>query len=303
MTFFQIKALLAVLLVAAGLTAALSMLTLMGRTERRLGVIALLRTHRAAGYVFVCALLVLAVMGVRYLSAVGDTLPLRGVLHWVLASLLVFLLALKLAIVRFFKQFIKYVPVMGMTVIVLALLVAAVSLGFFLVTQGTTRTTEVTEVEETAASPLEENPGEAAAEEAYAPTAEAGTTDEPVAEAPVDEPAGTSVERTAEAPEEPRTTKTVAAPVPQAAPGNATAGKDVFAINCSSCHNADSAAAKIGPGLAGLFDREKLGASGKPVTLENVRGQIVNPARSMPSFKSYLSDEELDNVTAYLRTL
>ena len=38
MSFFQVKSLLAIVLVAAGLTAALSMLSLLGRTERKMSV-------------------------------------------------------------------------------------------------------------------------------------------------------------------------------------------------------------------------------------------------------------------------
>ena len=74
MSLFVTKTLLAVLFVAAGLTAALSMLTLMGKAERKMGVMALRNTHRVAGYTFAALLVVLAILGLQYLSSAGDTL-------------------------------------------------------------------------------------------------------------------------------------------------------------------------------------------------------------------------------------
>ncbi len=246
MSFFAIKTTLAVVLVAAGLTAAISMLTLMGKPQKRMSVSALMKTHRTAGYVFVGLLLVLAVMGVRYLAAAGDSLALRGVLHWTLAVALILILALKLAIVRTFKQFVKFAPILGMTVITMALLVATISAGFFAITRRG-----------------------APEEEAGRPTVEAV---QPAAE--VAEPAG-----------------------------DAQSGEALFATNCSNCHDADSTKSRVGPGLAELFERAELPSSGKPVTRDNVRAQIVTPFGNMPSFQSYISDEGLTDLLAYIETL
>ena len=246
MSFFAIKTTLAVLLVAAGLTAAISMLTLMGKPEKRMSIPTLMKVHRTAGYVFVGLLVILAVMGARYLAAAGDSLALRGVLHWVLAAALILILALKLAIVRTFKQFVKFAPVLGMTVITMALLVATISAGFFAITRR------------------------------GAPTADAGW---PAVEAV--QPAAETVQLA----------------------GDAALGASVFATNCSNCHNADSTESGIGPGLAGLFDRAELPLSGKPVTRESVRAQIITPMGSMPSFQSYISDEGLSDLLAYIETL
>lgn len=85
------------------------------------------------------------------------------------------------------------------------------------------------------------------------------------------------------------------------AAGDAAKGKEVF-DQCSVCHNADSTETKIGPGLKGLFKHDKL-ANGKPVTEANVRAQINDGGNGMPSYKDILSDQEKDNVIAYLKTL
>jgi cytochrome c len=85
------------------------------------------------------------------------------------------------------------------------------------------------------------------------------------------------------------------------AAGDAAKGKEVF-DQCSVCHNADSTERKIGPGLKGLFKHDKL-ADGKPVTEANVRAKINDGGNGMPAYKDILSDQEKDNVIAYLKTL
>ena len=243
MSLFEVKTILAVLFVAAGLAAVASMMTLMGRSERRMSVPALKTIHRVAGYTFVVLLVVLGAMGLSYLSSAGDSLSVRGVLHWSLASMLVFVLILKIVVVRWFKQFLKFAPVMGMIVITLALVVATLSAVFFVVTGGFGGAEPETEV---------------------------------AAVGPVD---GVDVFTEADR------------------------GGQVFESSCSGCHYDDSAERKVGPGLAGLFARDVIGVSGKPVTPGNVREQIVSPAGGMPSFKGFLTDEQLDDLLSYLETL
>jgi cytochrome c len=85
------------------------------------------------------------------------------------------------------------------------------------------------------------------------------------------------------------------------AAGDAAKGKEVF-DQCSVCHNADSTEKKIGPGLKGLFKMDKL-VNGKPVNEVNVRAIINEGGNGMPAYKDILSDQEKDNVIAYLKTL
>jgi cytochrome c len=83
--------------------------------------------------------------------------------------------------------------------------------------------------------------------------------------------------------------------------GDAAKGKEVFE-QCSVCHNADSTETKMGPGLKGLFKKQKLN-SGKAVNDANVMGQINEGGNGMPAYKDLLSDQEKANVLAYLKTL
>ena len=84
---------------------------------------------------------------------------------------------------------------------------------------------------------------------------------------------------------------------------DAAAGKKVFTDNCTACHSATTNQTIAGPGLKGLFKNGKMPASGKPVTDANVRNQILNGGNGMPPFKGQLSDADIDNLIAYLKTL
>jgi cytochrome c2 len=83
--------------------------------------------------------------------------------------------------------------------------------------------------------------------------------------------------------------------------GDPDKGKEVFQ-QCSVCHNADSDEKKMGPGLKGLFSKDAM-MNGKKPTEANVREKIDEGGNGMPAYKEMLSDEEKDNLIAYLKTL
>jgi cytochrome c len=76
-----------------------------------------------------------------------------------------------------------------------------------------------------------------------------------------------------------------------------------FEKGCSQCHYTDSRDRKIGPGLEGLFSREALPVSGEPVSEVNVRDQLLTPYENMPSSADRLSQEDIDHLIYYLKTL
>jgi cytochrome c2 len=86
-----------------------------------------------------------------------------------------------------------------------------------------------------------------------------------------------------------------------AAKGDAAKGKAVFET-CAVCHNPDNVEKKMGPGLKGLFKRDKM-ANGKKPTDANVRDRIDEGGSGMPAYKEMLSDGEKDDLMAYLKTL
>lgn len=92
------------------------------------------------------------------------------------------------------------------------------------------------------------------------------------------------------------------APAGETGEGLASEGAVVFNQKCSVCHHSDKTDYKIGPGLQGLFQREKLPVSARPVTEANIRSQLQTPFRNMPAFPE-LPEEKLEAVIAYLKTL
>jgi cytochrome c2 len=79
-------------------------------------------------------------------------------------------------------------------------------------------------------------------------------------------------------------------------------GRTLFASKCAICHDPSSTRTIVGPGLKGLLKRPTLPISGHPATAESIRFQLRQPMGRMPSF-AYLSDEEVEDLIAYLNTL
>jgi mono/diheme cytochrome c family protein len=79
-------------------------------------------------------------------------------------------------------------------------------------------------------------------------------------------------------------------------------GKEVFSGQCAVCHYAESTDKKMGPGLKGLFKREKM-VNGKKPNDQNVRAKIDQGGNGMPTYREMLSEEEKTDVVAYLKTL
>jgi len=131
-SLFLLKSILAIALLITGLSAATAMLISMGRAEKKASPATLRKVHRAAGYLFALLLLVLAILGIKIFVGAGDTLSHRAVLHAFLALFLLFIFLLKIVLVRFYKSFLRTVPGLGMTVLVLVLVVFSVSAGYFL---------------------------------------------------------------------------------------------------------------------------------------------------------------------------
>ncbi len=79
-------------------------------------------------------------------------------------------------------------------------------------------------------------------------------------------------------------------------------GRTIFNSKCFFCHDAESTKKKVGPGLKGVLKNPSLPVSGRPATAENIAKQLKTPFKEMPSF-SYLSEEDVLNIIAFLNTL
>ncbi len=79
------------------------------------------------------------------------------------------------------------------------------------------------------------------------------------------------------------------------------AGKAIFQQKCAECHNAENNETKDGPGLEGV-KKGKL-PSGRPATHEVILDLVTRGQESMPAFKDGLTEQQREDVVAYVLTL
>jgi mono/diheme cytochrome c family protein len=130
MSFFT-KSIIAVFFLASGTFAVLCMLALMGKSERRISSTFLRRAHKTAGAIFFVLTIVISYFCLRYVVRASGALSPRAIFHMVLALALFIVLVLKIAIVQFYRELMRFVPAMGLIVFSLAFLVFSTSAGYF----------------------------------------------------------------------------------------------------------------------------------------------------------------------------
>jgi len=143
MSFFAIKTLLALVFLSSGFTALITMLTLMGKPDKKMSPKTLKNIHKSGGYLFLILLPVLVFLGAKYWASAGDQISTRAVFHIVLALTLFIVFFIKLSIVRIFKQFMKFLPVMGITLFSLTFIIVSITGGFHMLRSIATPVSEV----------------------------------------------------------------------------------------------------------------------------------------------------------------
>jgi len=133
MSLISLKLINAVLLLTAASTAALSMLTMMGKAEKKSNPQTLLSIHKRAGFLFALLLIAQGIMGFFLWGKAGDQAPLRAVIHVYLALGLVAVFVIKLGVVKIFRQFLRIAPTLGLSVFALMLVIFLSSAGYFFV--------------------------------------------------------------------------------------------------------------------------------------------------------------------------
>jgi mono/diheme cytochrome c family protein len=79
-------------------------------------------------------------------------------------------------------------------------------------------------------------------------------------------------------------------------------GRRVFDRDCAACHNAYSSSGSKGPSLKRLFRKPYL-PSGLPANERFVEQTIVGGRGMMPGQGDSITDQQVDDLVAYLRTL
>ncbi len=80
------------------------------------------------------------------------------------------------------------------------------------------------------------------------------------------------------------------------------AGRRVYDARCAECHYAYSTRNLRGPSLHGLFKKQFM-VSGIPANDDRVTDIIVLGRAKMPAFQNKLTQQQLDDLMAYLHTL
>ncbi len=79
-------------------------------------------------------------------------------------------------------------------------------------------------------------------------------------------------------------------------------GKVLYRSNCLICHYDTSDKKKVGPGLKGLSARGTY-ADGSKVDDATLRHWIERGGKNMPGFRNTVTDSEVRDLIAYLKTL
>lgn len=79
-------------------------------------------------------------------------------------------------------------------------------------------------------------------------------------------------------------------------------GRAIYEKDCASCHYATHSGDLHGPSLFGVF-RKKYLPSGAPANDQRATPVIMQGRNMMPGFGNELSDQQLQDLLAYLHTL
>jgi mono/diheme cytochrome c family protein len=81
------------------------------------------------------------------------------------------------------------------------------------------------------------------------------------------------------------------------------AGRRVYDDRCDRCHEPYSTRGKKGPSLKGIFKRPYMPESGLPANDERATDIIRYGRSKMPGFSEVLTQEQIDELLAYMHTL
>src|SRR6266566_3406479 len=83
--------------------------------------------------------------------------------------------------------------------------------------------------------------------------------------------------------------------------GDVTRGKQIFENSCEECHDAYSREERVGPGLQGLKGGKL--PDGRAATHDKLLDIVTNGPAEMPAFRDRLTDQQKEDVVAFIMTL
>ncbi len=82
-----------------------------------------------------------------------------------------------------------------------------------------------------------------------------------------------------------------------------SAGRRIYDAECDRCHEPYSTRGKKGPGLKGIFQQKFLSLSGLPANDDRVTQIVRQGRKEMPGYSQKLSEQDIQDLLAYLHTL
>jgi mono/diheme cytochrome c family protein len=80
-------------------------------------------------------------------------------------------------------------------------------------------------------------------------------------------------------------------------------GRKLYDNYCDRCHEPYSSRGKKGPSLKGVFKKQYLSVSGLPANDERMTDIVKNGRAKMEGFRQVMSDQQIQDLLAYLHTL
>jgi mono/diheme cytochrome c family protein len=81
------------------------------------------------------------------------------------------------------------------------------------------------------------------------------------------------------------------------------AGRQIYDNYCDRCHEPYSSRGRQGPSMKGVFQRQDLPMSGMPANDDRVTDIVRLGRNKMPGFAQVLSQQQINDLLAYLHTL
>ena len=80
-------------------------------------------------------------------------------------------------------------------------------------------------------------------------------------------------------------------------------GRKLYDNYCDRCHEPYSSRGKKGPSMKGVFKKQYLSVSGLPANDERMTDIIKNGRAKMEGFRQVMTDQQIQDLLAYLHTL
>jgi hypothetical protein len=136
MPIVYLKSLLSLPLILLALIGIYTMFEIFGRKEKKLSVNKLKTIHRWNGYIFLILFIVIAYLCIDLLITTRMALDARTSFHVVFALVIFLLLLVKISYIRVYTLFYPQAKIFGLTIALLAIVLTAISGGYYLAVSG-----------------------------------------------------------------------------------------------------------------------------------------------------------------------